>query len=199
MADFLEELMGSHRTETSKQLSSNLGIDQSVASQIIPMVAPLIMAGLKRQMEQRGEDHVNSILDKHGDASALDDIGGLFSARAQEANPDPALGGLLGDSGAQAADAISNNFNLDKGTVMKIIVMLAPIILGALTRRRDAGGVGSSGIASLINQQGDSSMLMDVAGSLLGSLGGSDSGSGSEADLISGLLGGLAGKRKRTP
>jgi hypothetical protein len=82
---------------------------------------------------------------------------------------------------------------------MKIIVMLAPIILGALTRRRDAGGVGSSGIASLINQQGDSSMLMNVAGSLLGSLSGSDSGSGSEADLISGLLGGLAGKRKRTP
>ena len=199
MADFLEEFMGSHGSEASKQLSSNLGINQSVASQIIPMVAPLIMAGLKRQMEQRGEDHVNSILDKHGDASALDDIGGLFTSRAQEANPDPALGGLLGASGDQAADTISNIFNLDKGTVMKIIVMLAPIILGALTRRRDAGGAGSSGIASLINQQGDSSMLEDVAGSLLGSLAGSDSGSGSEADLISGLLGGLAGKRKRTP
>lgn len=91
MTDFLDEFMGSYGSEVSNQLSSNLGIKKSIASQIIPMVAPLILGGLKRQMEQHGADQVNSILDKHGDANILNDIGGALSSKAAEENPDPAL------------------------------------------------------------------------------------------------------------
>lgn len=200
---FIEEFLKDYGSEVSGELSSNLGIDQDTALQMIPVVAPMILGGLKRQMEQHGgrnkkarANRANHILNKYGSASVLDHIGDEFHSRSRDRNPDPRLGGLLGESGVQAADTISKQFNLDKGTAMKLIVMLAPIILGALTNKRDKGRVGSRGIAALIDQDGDDHILDDVAGFLLQGL----SGSGSKSErggLLDGLLKGVMQPRCR--
>jgi hypothetical protein len=146
------------------------------------------MGGMKRQMEtQGGADRANHILNKYGNASVLDGIGDLFAAKAAEKNPDPRLGGLLGDAGVNAAGTLAGKFKLDKGTIIKVIIMLAPIVLGYLSRKRDQGGLGAGGIASMIDQNGDGSVLDDVAGFLL--QGGA--GTGGAGGLLGGLLGGL--------
>ncbi|MBU7015636.1 MAG: DUF937 domain-containing protein, partial [Theionarchaea archaeon] len=182
--------------DVSKQLSSTLGIKQETALEMIPVVAPMILGGLKRQMEQHGGsdeqarvERVNHILNKYGRASVLDHVGQEFQAKAGIRKPDPRLGGLLGDSGVQAADAMSSRFNIDKGTAMKIIVMLAPLILGALSQKRDTGGVGQKGIAALIDQDGDDQILDDVAGMLFQRLMGSDSRSRKDTGVLGSLLG----------
>ena len=189
MAGFTEEFMKAYGPEVSKQLSSSLDVKPDIVTQIIPLVAPLIMGGLKRQMrDYGGETRANHILSKYGSASALDHLGDEIHSRARYQQPDPRLGGLLGESGVQAADSMSKRFKIDPNTVMKIISILAPIMLGALTRKRDGGGVGSRGIAALINQDGDDSILGDVAGLILGGLAGSSTGSkggGLIGDLIS--------------
>jgi len=163
---------------------------------MLPQVAPLILGGLKKQKdEQGGSDRVDHILNKYGSASVLDNLGDLFSSKAQDQNPDPNLGGLLGNSGGEAANLISKQFNLDGGTAMKLIPMLAPVILGFLTKQRDEGGLGSSGISSLLDQDGDGSVLDDVAGFLMQGIGGSSKKSG--GNLLGGLLGGLFGSNKK--
>jgi hypothetical protein len=194
MTAFVNDFMENFGPEVSKQLSSNLGISKKAASGIVPQVVPLILGGLKKQMEtQGGSDRANHILNKYGSASVLDNIGELFSSKSQEESPDPRLGGLLGDSGLQASNMLADKFRLDGGTAMKIIPMLAPVILGALSHKRDKGGVGSSGIASLIDQDGDGQILDDVAGFLSGALGGSGSKKG--GGILGGLLGSLFGKK----
>jgi hypothetical protein len=195
MTDFLEEFMRSYGPEVSKQLSSNLGVRQDVAAQMIPVIAPLVLGGLKRQMvQQGGAPRVDHILDKYGSSSVLNNIGGTLSSQARIANPDPRLGGLLGESGVQAANLMSKKFGIDNGTAMKAIVMLAPIILGFLTSRRD--GTGSSGLASLLNQGANDSILDDVAGLFLGGLtGGGSTGVGG---ILGSLLGGLTGSNCRS-
>ena len=194
MTDFLEDFMRSYGPEVSKQLSSNLGVRQDVAAQMIPVVAPLILGGLKRQMvQQGGAPRVDHILNKYGSANVLSNIGGTFASQARMANPDPRLGGLLGESGVQAASMMSKQFGLDSGTAMKAIVMLAPIILGFLTSRRD--GAGSSGIASLLSQGANDSILDDVAGLFLGGLSGGGSRGG--GGILGSLLGGLMGSNCR--
>jgi len=202
MADFIEEFLKDYGRDVSKQASSNLGIKQDVILQMIPVVAPMILAGLKKQMAQHGgsdqkarADRVNHILNKYGKASVLSDMDKELAMSAKEKKPDPRLGGLLGESGVQAADMMSNRFNIDKGMAMKLIVMLAPMILGALmlapmilgalTNKRDKGGVGTKGIASLIDQDGDDQIIDDVAGMLFKSLDSSRSSSGG------GILGSL--------
>jgi len=54
MPNFIEDLLGAVGPEVSKNLSATLGIDKNTAMQILPQVAPMILGGLKRQMEQRG-------------------------------------------------------------------------------------------------------------------------------------------------
>jgi len=191
MAGILDELMSSLGGDVTKQLSNTLGLDQSAASKIIPMVAPMILGGLKKQKDEHGgEERVNHILNKYGSSSVLDDIGGLFKSKANDPNADPKLGGLLGDAGVQATNLVSKKFNIDSGAASKIIPMLAPIVLGFLSKKRDAGGLGSSGIASLLDQDGDGSILDDVTGFLTKGLG------GSLGDTLGGLASGLFGGKK---
>lgn len=191
MAGILDELMSSLGGDVTKQLSNTLGLDQGAASKIIPMVAPMILGGLKKQKDEHGgEERVNHILNKYGSSSVLDDIGGLFKSKASDPNADPKLGGLLGDAGVQATNLVSKQFNIDSGSASKIIPMLAPVVLGFLSKKRDADGLGSNGIASLLDQDGDGSILDDVAGFLTKGLG------GSVGDILGGLAGGLFGGKK---
>lgn len=194
MPGFVEEFMGTLGPEVTKQVSKNLGIKQNVASQVIPAVIPMILSGLRKQKDEHGgEARVDHILNKYGSASVLDNIGGLLSQKAQDEKADPRLGGLLGESGVEATDMIANKFGLNANTAMKLIPMLAPVVLGALSQKRDAGGVGSSGIAALLDQDGDGSILDDVAGFLMqGLLGGQKGG-----NVLGSLLGGLFGKKGR--
>jgi hypothetical protein len=154
MTEFTSDFMESMGPQVSTELASRLGIRKQTASRILPAVVPLILGG----------------------------IGDLFAVKAAEQDPDPRLGGLLGDAGVNAAGAIAGKYRLDKNTVMKIIVMLAPIVLGALSRQRDRGGMGASGMAALIDQNGDGSILDDVAGIFMRGTGRSGGG---------GSLGGL--------
>ena len=194
MGNLIEDFMGSMGSDVTNQLSSKLGIDSKTAGAIIPQVLPMILGGLKKQKDERGgADRVDHILNKYGSSSVLDDIGGLFSSKAQDQNPDPALGGLLGDAGVQASNLFGKQFNLDSNTAAKIIPMLAPVILGFLTKKRDTGA-GSNGIASLLDQDGDGSVLDDVAGFLMSGLAGSSSQK--KGGLLGGLLGSLLGGKK---
>ncbi len=191
----MEDFMRSLGPEVTDQLSANLGIEKNAAQQILPQIAPMILGGLRRQKDNYGgEARVDHILNKYGSADVLDNMGDFFSSQVQNQNADPRLGGLLGDSGVQASNMLSKKFNLDGGTAMKIIPMLAPIILGFLSKTRDQGGAGSAGIASILDRDGDGSILDDVAGFFLqGSTGRSRMGGGG---LLGGLLGSLLGRRR---
>ena len=193
MGNLIEDLMGTLGGDITSQLSNAVGIDQNTAAKLIPAVAPMILAGLKKQKDEfGGTERVDHILNKYGSASVLDNLGELFNSKAKDENADPRLGGLLGDAGVQASNLISKQFNVDGNTATKIIPMLAPVILGFLTKKRDQEGLGSNGIASLLDQDGDGSILDDVAGFLMQGLGGSSSGGG----ILGGLLGGLFGSKK---
>jgi len=189
MANFIDEFMKTLGPQVTKELSSKMNIDQNIAKKLLPQIAPLILGGLKRQKDNfGGAERVDHILNKYGSASALENIAGIFTKGVKEKNPDPALGGLLGNSGLQAVSLLTKQFNLKGDQAKQLIPMLAPIILGALTKKRDADGVGSSGIAALLDQDGDGSILDDVAGFLMKGSGSSRGGSGLLGGLISGLL-----------
>lgn len=199
MTRIMEEFMSSLGPEVSDQLSANLGIEKNAVQEMLPQIAPMILGGLKRQKDNYGgQERVDHILDKYGSADVLDNIGDFFSSQVHNQSADPRLGGLLGDSGVQATNALSKQFNLDGSTAMKIIPMLAPIILGFLSKTRDQGGAGSTGIASILDRDGDGSILDDVAEMFLqGSSGRSRTGSGGLlSGLLSSLLGSLLGRRR---
>jgi hypothetical protein len=195
MADFINDFMKQYGGDVSRQLGANLGLKPRAAAQLVPQVIPMIMGGLKRQMETRGgADRLDHILNKYGSEDVLSDIGAAISAKAQEAGPDPQLGGLLGQSGLQASQMIGQKFGLSSEKAMSLIPMLAPLILGALSKQKNqAGGPGLGGVAALIDRDGDGNILDDIAGFLGPALGG---GASSGGGLLGSLLGGLFGKKR---
>ena len=169
MANFIDEFMKNYGGEVTSHMSSNFNVDQGTVQKLIPQLAPLILSGLKRQKDtQGGDERVDHILNKYGDAPVLDNIKDLISSKANAPSVDANLGGLLGSNGGvQAAQTLAKNLNIDPSTIMKMIPALSPIILGALSKKRDVGGAGLSGIGSMLDADGDDSIIDDVAGFLL--------------------------------
>lgn len=194
MAGFIDEFLKSYGPEVTKQMSNNFNVDQGTVQKLIPQLAPLIIAGLKKQKDtQGGDQRVDHILNKYGDASVLNNIKDLISNKAQAEQVDPNLGGLLGDAGGiQAAQALGKRLNIDAGTIMKMIPALAPLVLGALSKKRDTSGKGISGIGSLLDADGDGSILDDVAGFLLK---GGSSTQNRGGGLLGSILGGITRRR----
>ena len=190
MPNLVEEFMSSLGSEVSEKMSSKTNIDKGTIEQLLPVITPMILGGLKKQKDERGgQERVDHILNKYGDPSVLNNLDGLFDQKLNDNSTDPNLGGLLGNAGLDATNLLSKNLNADSSVVSKLIPMLAPVVLGFLTKKRDSG-TGSSGLASLLDQDGDGSVLDDVAGLLLGGLGGGSKSSNPLSGLLGGLLGG---------
>ena len=187
MANFIDEFMKTYGPEVTEQMAANTGLDQGTVQQLIPKLAPLIISGLKKQKDERGGvERVDHILNKYGDPSVLDNIGDLISTKTQDSSADANLGGLLGASGGvQAAQALGKSLNIDASKIIRMIPALAPIILGALSKKKNtAGGIG--GIGSLLDADGDGSIIDDVAGFVL-------RGGGGQATRNKGVLGSILG------
>ncbi len=191
MAGFIDEFMKEYGGELTNQMSSNFNVDKGTVQKLIPQLAPLIISGLKRQKDTMGGDQrVDHILNKYGNPSVLNNIKDLVSSKAGSSEVDANLGGLLGESGGvQAASMLSKNLNIDASTIMKMIPALSPIILGALSKKRDNGREGISGIGSLLDADGDGSIIDDVAGFILRSGGGQTKGKGMLGSILGGFLG----------
>ena len=191
MSDLLSGLMEQLSGGSTEKIGNSLGIDPSIIQQAIPVILPMIMGGLKNQsVNNGGQERVDHILNKYGDPGALDNVDGLVNKMSGQSNLDPNLGGLLGNSGAQITDVLKNNFKLDGSTAMKIIPMVAPLILGYLSKSRNDNPQGSAGFASFLDQNGDGSVVDDVVGFFTNQKPAANQGSGGGLmDVIGGLLG----------
>jgi len=191
MANFIDEFMNNYGPEVSRQMSSNFNVDQGTVQKLIPQLAPLIISGLKRQKDDRGgEERVNHILNKYGDSSVLDNIKDLISSKAGDTAADANLGGLLGTGGGNlAAQTLGRQMNLDPSLIQRMIPALAPLILGALSKKRDTSSSGISGIGSMLDADGDGSIIDDVAGFLL--KGGTTATRPKGKGILGSLLGGI--------
>ncbi len=197
MGSFIEELTQMIGPQVAQALQGSAGIEPDRAQTMFQQVAPLILAGLKKQMETGGPERVNHILNKYGSDEVLEKVPEVVQEKLQDPRPDPQLGGLLGQSGVQAARMLSKQFGLNQDTAMRLIPAFAPLVLGALTRKRDKEGAGLNGIASILDRDGDGSILDDVAGFFMNSFmgGGNQAATNAAGKILGGLLGSLFGRR----
>jgi hypothetical protein len=168
MSDFINDFLNNFGGDASNKIGSSLGIDPGIIQQAIPIIAPMILGGLMKQKQEYGsQDRVDHILNKYGDPGVLNNIDGLVNERSQ-LDGDPNLGGLLGNSGSSLSNALSDKLGLNMSTAMKIIPLVAPLILGYLSKQRDSNPEGSTGFASFLDQNADGNILDDIAGFLGG-------------------------------
>ena len=191
-------------------VSGSTGQSESATGNVLSMALPVLMGAMKKNVQTpEGAAGLMGALSGKHDGSILDNLGGLFQGGVDknvEQDGAGILGHLLGGNQANVENALSSKSGMDAGAVAQILKVAAPILMGVLGKQSkqnnvsDAGGMNAllggmlggqpkenqSLISSLLDADGDGSILDDVAGMVLG-------GSGKKGGL-GGLLGGLFGK-----
>lgn len=180
---------------------------------VVTMAMPILLGAMKRNAGNEGgaANLMNALNSKH-DGSILDNLGGLFGGGVNEDVKQDGLGILghvLGGSQNNAVQALSQKSGLDTNSVMQILQVAAPILLGYLGKQKQQKNVNSesgigdllgglmgggnkqpqqqSMIESLLDGNNDGSVIDDIAGMVLG-------GGNQKKGGLGGLLGGLFGK-----
>lgn len=207
LLDLLSSPMGK---QLISGVASQTGQPENKTADVLSMAMPLLLGAMKKNVSspQGAVGLMNALSSKH-DGGLLDNLGGLFGGGVdQSVINDGAgiLGHVFGGKQANVENALSQKSGLDAGSVAQILKIAAPLVMAYLGKQKaqsnvnDANGLNSllgsmlggqpaqnqSLITTLLDADGDGSVLDDVAGMVMGT---SKKKSG-----LGGLLGGLFGK-----
>ncbi|MBZ9714344.1 DUF937 domain-containing protein [Deinococcus multiflagellatus] len=181
MMDILSQLGG--LGGAGQTLGRQLGTSPQQTEAAMEAALPLLLGALTRNAAQPGGlDTLGRALDRH-DGSAL-------SAFGQGQMPDMTdgqkiLGHVFGGQQTQAAQAVGRRAGIDPQLAMQLLTMLAPLVLGYLSRQRQGqGGGGFPGQGGAFPGQGGGADLGSILGGLLGGAG------GGLGNILGGMLGG---------
>ncbi len=188
-------------------LASETGQSKEKTSELLGMALPLMLGAMKRNASspQGAEGLFNALSSKH-DGGLLDNLGDLFSGGVDHSVHNDGAGILkhvLGAKQTGVEQSLSAKTGMDTQSIAHILKIAAPILMGMLGRERSKQQIGDTSgldgllggflggkaesqqslISSLLDADGDGSMLDDVAGMMLG-----------DKKKKGGLLGGLFGK-----
>ncbi len=209
MSGLLELLNSPMGKQIISGVSGSTGQSESSTGSVLSMALPVLMGAMKKNVQTpEGAAGLMGALSGKHDGSILDNLGGLFSGGIDDSvKQDGAgiLGHLLGGKQAEVENALSSKSGMDAGAVGDILKVAAPILMGVLGKQTRQSGVNDGNgmnallgsmlggqpqenqslITSLLDADGDGSILDDVAGMVLG---------GKKSGGLGGLLGGLFGK-----
>ena len=180
-----------------QQVSRQLGIGEDQASTVIKAAVPLLVGALQRQASSpTGLDSLAGALDRDHDGSILDDIGGFLGGGGSAAAGAGILGHALGGRQGDVAASLGKSTGLDAGSVLQLLTILAPLVMGALGKAKRQGPSGSGGLADILG--GATRQVDQEAPDLMSSLGRmlDTDGDGSAIDDVAKIAGSLFGNRR---
>lgn len=197
-----------------KQLISGVagqtGQPESKTADALSLAMPLLLGAMKKNAAtpQGAQGLMGALGSKH-DGSILNDLGGFFGGGVDPSVINDGagiLGHVFGGKQPQVENALSEKTGLDANAIANILKIAAPLVMGYLGKETaknnvtDANGLNSllggllggqpqqsqSLITTLLDADGDGSVLDDIAGMVMGSQ--------KKKGGLGGLLGGLFGK-----
>ncbi len=169
-------MIGLGQNQTA-QLGQQLGVAPDQMTSALEAAVPLLIS----QMGHNAQDpqqaaSLSQALDQH-DGSAIDQVqqGQLPNLQDGQA----IMGHVFGGNQNSAVNAVSQRAGISPQLAIQIIAMVAPLVMGYLSRNRNPGGGMSGGLG------GNLGGLGSILGSVLG--GGAAGGLG---NILGGMLGG---------
>ena len=158
----LEDLLGQQEgNQAVDQISQMLGSNQTVTNSAIQMALPMILSGLANQAATpQGAQNLNNAIEQDHSGGLLDNLmgylGGGMSA-PQETNRQTdgigILGHIFGQKQGAVAQEVSKNTGLDVGQVAKLLITLAPIVMGYLGKQKQQQNLGADGLSELLQNK----------------------------------------------
>ncbi|WP_026838395.1 DUF937 domain-containing protein [Gillisia sp. JM1] len=204
MASILDLLNTSMGEDFIAKASKSTDENKDNISAALGMALPILLGAMKKNIKtETGAESLNKALndDKHGDAL----LSNLKSVKASDMSSEgeKILGHLLGRKQEMITKTIGSTLNMNESSVSSILKMAAPLLMSVLASQKSKENVQSSGLGSLLDsvmgssgahdaslietlldKEGDGSVIDDVTGMIFGR---NKKGGGG---ILGGMLGG---------
>jgi hypothetical protein len=210
MSGLLDLISGPLGKQLIDGVSEQTGQPADKTADVLSMAMPLLLGAMKKNAsDPKGASGLMNALNSKHSGGILDNLGGLFQGGVNDSvlkDGAGILGHVLGQKQTVVENTLSQKSGVDAGTVSQILKIAAPIVMGYLGRQKAQGNISNADglssllgsmlggqpkqnqslITSLIDADGDGSVLDDVAGMVLGA--------NKKKGGLGGMLGGLFGK-----
>ncbi|WP_339610573.1 DUF937 domain-containing protein [uncultured Planktosalinus sp.] len=211
MSTILELLNSDFGQKIIMGASSQTNAPKDKTTKVISIALPLLLGAMKKNASEPtgAKSLLNALQTKH-DGSIVNNIDSYFQGGVNQEDLNDGEGILnhvLGSQKSQMVSALSLKTGLDNNSVAQILKVAAPIVIGLLGKEAKNSNVTNESsltgilgnliggksqeeqslLHSLLDQDGDGSVIDDIAGMLLN---GNDT-SKKKSSGLGGLLGGL--------
>ena len=174
MSSELLDIIGSHLDEDQLQsLSRNIDATPEQTRSAVGAALPTMIGALARNAsDPEGQQQLHRALSSDHDGSILDHLGGLLGPQespgsASGVTERTTAGGaildhIFGSGKPRVEENIGKASGLSSGQVMKLLMMLAPLVMGAVGKRRKQEDLSPGGLGDLL--RGESERVEAEAG-----------------------------------
>ncbi len=194
------DLIGQHLgDDTVEEISRQAGTDTNATRSVVATAVPMLVSALARNANAGDAGSILGALNRDHDGSLLDNLGG-FLGGGNFSLGEAILGHVLGGRQGGVENALSRSSGISGAQVAKILALLAPIVMAALGKMQRSRDLDSGGLSDLLNKE--QTRATEAAPDVMGSLGSllDRDGDGSMLDDLAStgasVLGSLLGGRR---
>ena len=155
-------------------ISSKIGADTGTTSKAVAIALPLLISALARNSSTpTGAEALNQAVARDHDGTILDNLN-AFLGNSESANGAGIIGHVLGDQRSTAENGLAQSTGLDPGAAGMLLETVAPLVMGALAKTKQAEGLDATGLSNFLGNQQQQAVasspdVMGILGNLLDS------------------------------
>ncbi len=151
MSDLTTSILNEIGSQGLAQLAGGLGTDQDSIQRAAAMAIPAILAGMGNNSRQpAGATALAGALDDHS-GSILGNLGALLGDD-RLADGAKILGHVLGGQRGAVEQNVAQQSGLNLNLIMKLLPILAPIVMGYLSKQKQQQGLDAGSLAQILAQ-----------------------------------------------
>jgi hypothetical protein len=204
MAELADLLAQNLQGDTLVTISEAVGASEGQTRDAALAALPLLLGQMRRNVATpEGAQALQGALERDHDGGLLDNLGPLLSMLGGAAGAGAAgsraldgagiLGHIFGGRQSQVEDGVARASGLDRGQVVRLLMMLAPMVMAALARQRNRAATAGAGAPPLQDILGEATndARRRAPGGLMGALSGilDRDGDGAFMDDLAGRIG----------
>jgi hypothetical protein len=191
LLELLQQQLGA---QAVNNISQKLGADRGTTGNAIDAALPLLLSAVARNASNPDQaQSLERAVSQDHDGSILNDVPGFIN-RAESGPGAGILSHVLGDRQQTVQNGLSKATGLDTGKTAQLLMMLAPLVMGALGRAKQERNLDAGGLSTLL--AGENEHLKESAPGVLSALSRflDRNNDGSVMDDVSGMIGKAFGR-----
>lgn len=150
MSSIFDLLGNSLGDDAIQAISQQLGADSGATRSVIEGAIPMLVSGLaKNAGSAGGAEAILGALTRDHDGSVLDDLAGFLGGGGASQGAG-ILGHIFGSKQGSVENALSQSSGLSPAKVAQILMMVAPLVMGALGKMQRGRGLDAGGLGDLL-------------------------------------------------